>query len=495
MSNDRNRVFAVVTSTKNNNVTTIAPKLKRCRMVDLTPLIHEHDSLSDDDTSTVAIDDLSIINACSMNDLIDIYKCRGDSDFRFRITTMVRINRCTGKMFLSDDLSRFKSPDEIHYSSMVEYIVERRPFTECQEYLKYLYSKAPNTLRLLLGASVRKSPLFCVRDIHDIDYGKLKLLLDYGLCPDLIETVTHRSLLQMLVLNYLYLHESNVRTATIDIDKTRTTGNAKNSRIMPDLEIASSTKKCLELIVHIINLNADISHVDFEGKTVIHYVAQRIGIISRFPPHAPTGSATAYFHSSYAFVMFDLQTLLKMLVGVDDSMAVEKMIKMHRSSELLEDLTDAVDETNANRIINVRDKYRMTALHYLVYGNVPVILHMMLSHGADLRATDRIGATPFHLAVQSKNTRIVHTLASHDYGIIDVRDVCGRTPLYISAVFENAKTFRYLINRGANITMPCRMYEIQEETSPIHRALNNNVVSTLGLLYQISVNKSPEIEI
>jgi len=93
-----------------------------------------------------------------------------------------------------------------------------------------------------------------------------------------------------------------------------------------------------------------------------------------------------------------------------------------------------------------------TVLHFAAYyGNIEVA-KKLIEYGADVRAEDGGGITPFHLASEDVNAR--------------AKD--GSTPLYIALLFANPEVVRLLLDHGADVNA-----RLDDFSSPLHRACSS----------------------
>ncbi len=101
--------------------------------------------------------------------------------------------------------------------------------------------------------------------------------------------------------------------------------------------------------------------------------------------------------------------------------------------------------------VNAAQGDGMTALHWAAQRGDTELVAMLLSAGASVRATTRLGGyTPMHLASQAGHPRVVAALLAAG-SPADVRTATGASPLMLAARSGSVDTATRLIENGADI--------------------------------------------
>jgi uncharacterized protein len=101
--------------------------------------------------------------------------------------------------------------------------------------------------------------------------------------------------------------------------------------------------------------------------------------------------------------------------------------------------------------VNAAQEDGMTALHWAAQKGDPELVGMLLSAGANVRATTRLGGyTPIHLASQAGHARVVAALLAAGASS-DVKTVTGASALMLAARSGSVDTAARLIENGADV--------------------------------------------
>ncbi|KAK2156407.1 hypothetical protein LSH36_214g03058 [Paralvinella palmiformis] len=121
------------------------------------------------------------------------------------------------------------------------------------------------------------------------------------------------------------------------------------------------------------------------------------------------------------------------------------------------DILEVLLEYGGNPNVLSQD-YRQTALHIAARKNNLAATKVLLRHGANIHATDRLKRTPLHLAASSlvakKRDRIDvlrHLVKIGGLEVIKAREVYGETPLHHATKTENMKAVIFLLRNGAKM--------------------------------------------
>jgi ankyrin repeat protein len=133
------------------------------------------------------------------------------------------------------------------------------------------------------------------------------------------------------------------------------------------------------------------------------------------------------------------------------------------------------------RIVTGQDSGGSTLLHHAAAFGTLATMRLLLEHGADPNAKNRLSSTPLHWAVQDEaKVRLLLSRGAH----IDSKTYDGRTPLFLAASQpDNVAVLRLLLARGADpnaATMVGR--------TPLMGASLNGIVPSMKLLVEKQAN-------
>ncbi|CAI9718034.1 transient receptor potential cation channel subfamily A member 1 homolog [Octopus vulgaris] len=101
--------------------------------------------------------------------------------------------------------------------------------------------------------------------------------------------------------------------------------------------------------------------------------------------------------------------------------------------------------------VHVNDQYGNRPLHVAAQEGFTEIVMILLSHGADIMATNDDEETPIHLASKFGRTNVVRALVKADKTVVKSEDEDSNTPLHIAALHGHDKVGEILINFGADV--------------------------------------------
>ncbi|KAK8891011.1 hypothetical protein M9Y10_028214 [Tritrichomonas musculus] len=81
------------------------------------------------------------------------------------------------------------------------------------------------------------------------------------------------------------------------------------------------------------------------------------------------------------------------------------------------------------------------------------MVKVLLGYGSECQSYDLKQRTPLHIACQTGNLELVHTLTLQG-AKPDVTDILGRTPVHYAADANRANILEFFIERGINVTTP-----------------------------------------
>ncbi len=101
--------------------------------------------------------------------------------------------------------------------------------------------------------------------------------------------------------------------------------------------------------------------------------------------------------------------------------------------------------------VNAAQNDGTTALHWAAVNGDEPLASMLLSAGANVRATTRLGAyTPLHLASRQGDAHLVEVLVDRGGASVDARTTSGATPLMLAAASGRVPAVEALLDRGAD---------------------------------------------
>uniref|UniRef100_A0ABD2XMT5 Uncharacterized protein n=1 Tax=Trichogramma kaykai TaxID=54128 RepID=A0ABD2XMT5_9HYME len=139
-----------------------------------------------------------------------------------------------------------------------------------------------------------------------------------------------------------------------------------------------------------------------------------------------------------------------------------EIFKIYHDDDLAEIIPEMIDEPFRAMPIDTREKERRLnkLLPMALRNEKKKTAELLLRRGADPNLADENGSTPLHIICE--RTEYDNSLMELFFEIndeknqlvqIDVRDRCGKTPLYLTQEGGNIKAFELLLRRGANPNM------------------------------------------
>ncbi|HOV32051.1 MAG TPA: ankyrin repeat domain-containing protein [Candidatus Hydrogenedens sp.] len=105
---------------------------------------------------------------------------------------------------------------------------------------------------------------------------------------------------------------------------------------------------------------------------------------------------------------------------------------------------------NNSNIINSKDNWGKTMMHYAVCDGNKSILELLYRYGAELDIPDETGMTPLHVCAMWDRKGPARWLVEHGANL-QLKDEFGDTALHTSAVFGSINTGKYLLGIGMSL--------------------------------------------
>lgn len=103
--------------------------------------------------------------------------------------------------------------------------------------------------------------------------------------------------------------------------------------------------------------------------------------------------------------------------------------------------------------VNTTDDNMWSPLHSCCSSGYFEIAKLLLENGADCKARTSSGCTPLHYAASKGHEDIVKLIITKDKSVIDIQDVYGRTPIFMSACSGKQECFDVLFQANANLSL------------------------------------------
>lgn len=156
-----------------------------------------------------------------------------------------------------------------------------------------------------------------------------------------------------------------------------------------------------------------------------------------------------------------------------------------------DELLDYLIEININtigvNIIDIKDKYFNTPLHYAIKNKNIYAIKKLLDNNASLNSPDNKGYNALHLSIFTRDEEIVKTILPY-IGNINSRTMIGETALHLSCNLQLGGLSRYLIEKGINVNIQ----DTQHEFSALHYAVNLNMFNTVEVLLKNKANPNAQ---
>lgn len=193
-----------------------------------------------------------------------------------------------------------------------------------------------------------------------------------------------------------------------------------------------------------------------------------------------------------------------------------EQIEIHSGNSLLHKFTEQGNVSAVEKLlsipVNIRENHAGdTPLHFAVLHQQPKILELLLSRGVSLTenkkhqtpitlailqddrqildlliAKEKRNMPAVHLSIVLKDAVALNFLITHKKGILEERDVEGKTALYVAIAHQNLVAANSLLRAGADVNAPCG----KEKRTPVHLAVELGAKEIVELLL---VNAQPNM--
>lgn len=155
--------------------------------------------------------------------------------------------------------------------------------------------------------------------------------------------------------------------------------------------------------------------------------------------------------------------------------------------ELLNFLIQFNTNTIGINIIDIKDKFFNTPLHYAIKNKNIYAINKLLENNASPNAPDNKGYNSLHLSIFTRNEEIVKIVLPY-IGNINSKTLIGETALHLSCNLQLGGISRYLIENGINVNIQ----DTQHEFSALHYAVNLNMFNTVEALLKNKANPNAQ---
>jgi ankyrin repeat protein len=156
-----------------------------------------------------------------------------------------------------------------------------------------------------------------------------------------------------------------------------------------------------------------------------------------------------------------------------------------------DELLDYLIEININtigvNIIDIKDKFFNTPLHYAIKNKNIYAVKKLLENNASPNSPDNKGYNALHLAIFTRDEEIIKTILQY-IGSINSKTIIGETALHLACNLQLGGISRYLIDKGINVNIQ----DTQHEFSALHYAVNLNMFNTVEKLLKNKANPNSQ---
>jgi ankyrin repeat protein len=156
-------------------------------------------------------------------------------------------------------------------------------------------------------------------------------------------------------------------------------------------------------------------------------------------------------------------------------------------NELIDYLIEINKDNIGVSIIDIRDKYFNTPLHYAIKNKNVYAVEKLLKNNANPNTPDNKGYNSLHQSIFSRDLDIVKLLTIFISDINSKTNI-GETALHLSCNLQQVEISKFLIEKRININIQ----DTQHEFSALHYAVNLNMYPIVELLLKNKANPNSQ---
>lgn len=296
-------------------------------------------------------------------------------------------------------------------------------------------TKLRSELEQFLSESLLGSyTLWILRDFKNISFVDLRMWLEAGLPIETTENLLGRSLLTIVVKNYIW-----------------------GARLGDDVKMSNS----MSILTYLLERGASLLAQDSEHRNPIHHAVIDFSRYSR-EMHL-SAAAVKDFHFNFTYLLLRL---------IDQ----DAKPKPHSTFSYL--------NRTVTRALDAIDLYKKNVLVYAASSTSEKIVGILLDKNVSPTNKDTLGATPLHVAAVNPNILILKRIAVRILAngeSIDPVTSTKQTPAHYAALYEMPANYYYLMSIGAN---PSKHSDVRpyltSASTPGEYAKSNNLSRLYG---------------
>jgi ankyrin repeat protein len=152
-------------------------------------------------------------------------------------------------------------------------------------------------------------------------------------------------------------------------------------------------------------------------------------------------------------------------------------------NNMLDYLIKINNDTIGVNIIDIKDKFFKTPLHYAITSKNIYAIKKLLENNANPNCSDNKGYNALHIAIFARNQEIVELVLPY-ISTINSRTHTGETSLHLACNLQLLNIATLLINKGINVNIQDTLHEF----SALHYAVNLNLIQIVELLLKKGAN-------
>ncbi|KAL8795430.1 MAG: hypothetical protein Q9195_002019 [Heterodermia aff. obscurata] len=129
--------------------------------------------------------------------------------------------------------------------------------------------------------------------------------------------------------------------------------------------------------------------------------------------------------------------------------------------------------------IDYPDNDGRTPLMHHAWDNDVAMVTKLLDSGANIKATCKVGYTPFHEAIRNGSGAAAQVLLEYGANFDEINVLTGRTALHLAAKDGDESLIEFLLSKGASVSSGCNVGE-----TPLHLAAMGGHKGATSLLLQ-----------